>query len=116
MKLADARFSAADGAVVASLSGEIDTSNAGDVGEAVLGALTNEARGLVVDLRSVGYLDSAGIHLLYRLARDVRARGQGLALVLVAPSPTSDALRLAGVERAFKIADTVDGGVAQLAV
>ena len=114
MRLADARFYSADGAVIASLSGEIDSSNAGDLGEALVGALTNEARGLVVDLRSVAYLDSAGIHLLYSVARDVRARGQGLVLVLGTPSPTFDALRLAGVQRAFKIAATVDEGVQQV--
>ena len=114
MRLADAHCSSFNGTVVASLSGEIDASNAGDLGEALTGALTNEALGLVVDLRAVVYLDSAGIHLLYSLARDLRARGQGLALVLARPSATSDALRLAGVERAFNVAGTVDDAVRQL--
>jgi len=99
MKLADVRFSRQAGAVVAHLTGEIDMSNAQELTEAVFGATGNHALGVVLDLTDVEYLDSAGIHLIYRLGDGLRVRGQRLALVIPSTSPVNDALRLAGVRR-----------------
>jgi anti-anti-sigma factor len=62
----------------------------------------------VLDLSGIDYLDSAGIHLLYRLRESVRARGLTFALVVPRESPVFDALRLAGIERHLDVLDTVD--------
>ena len=115
MRLADAKFSAIDGAIIAAVSGEIDASNAGDLGAALTSAVTNDAVGIVLDLGRVRYLDSAGIHLLFRLSGDVGARGQGLALVVPQASAIKEALRLAGAEQSFSIAETVGQGLRSLA-
>lgn len=97
MKLGDVQFSQHEGILVAELSGEIDLSNARRIGEAIVETTSNQERGLVIDLSALHYLDSAGIHLLFRLWEQLRARGQTLALVIPERSASNDALRLAGV-------------------
>jgi len=111
MKLADLRLSRRAGAVVARLTGEVDMSNAQELTDAVLGATTNDALGVVLDLTDVHYLDSAGIHLIYRLEESLRIRGQRLGLVIPATSPVNDALRLAGVCRDGNVFVAVDAAL-----
>jgi anti-anti-sigma factor len=71
--------------------------------------------GVLVDLSSVDYVDSAGIHLLYRLAENLRNRGQTLRAVIPPDSPASDALRLAGIQRHVDVVAEVDEGLRGLA-
>jgi anti-anti-sigma factor len=108
MSLADVQITLARHALIARLSGEIDMSNAEDVGATVIGATPNEASGVVLDLSAVDYLDSAGIYVVYGMRASLQARGQTLILVIPAGSPVHDALRLSGVERPGEIAETVD--------
>ena len=91
---------------VARLSGEIDLSNARSLGDRVEGAVTNRARGLVLDLSGVRYLDSTGLHLVFRLARRLGDRQQALRLVVPRTSRIRRLLLMAGVE---SVADVVDG-------
>jgi anti-anti-sigma factor len=75
-------------ATLATLRGEIDLSNAADVEEQLAAA----ARGtdtLVIDLESLGYIDSSGFGMLERLSRKTKLR--------VAVPPT------AVVHRAFAV-------------
>ncbi len=97
MNLGDVQFTQHDGVLVAELTGEIDLSNAESIGHAIAETSSAQHAGLVLDLSALHYLDSAGIQLLFRLREQLRARGQTLALVIPARSPSSDALRLAGV-------------------
>lgn len=108
------QFSSRGSAVVARLTGELDLSNAEDVGMALAQATPNHAHALVVDLSGVEYLDSAGIQLIYRLREGLRARGQTLQLVIPAASPSNDALRLAGVERHIETIENVDDALGEL--
>jgi anti-sigma B factor antagonist len=113
MKLADVHFSVRNAVGVARLSGEIDLSNAADLATSVIDATPSDVLGVVVDLTEIDYLDSAGIHLIYRLRERLSARGQELRLVIPALSPVNDALRLAGVKRHVAIAETVDDALRQ---
>jgi anti-anti-sigma factor len=106
--LADVQFDSRDRAVVARVTGEVDLSNAAQICDAIGEATPNTALGLVLDLGAVDYLDSAGIHLIYRLRENLRARGQKLMLAMLAQSPVQDSLRLAGVTQHLPIASTVD--------
>lgn len=108
MSLADVQITLARSALIARLSGEIDMSNAEEMGATVIGATPNEASGVVLDLSAVEYLDSAGIYVIYGMRASLQARGQSLVLVMPADSPVHDALRLSGAERPGEIADTVD--------
>lgn len=108
MKLADVERDLRDDILFVKLSGEIDMSNADQLRRGLASMTPNNALGLVLDLADVDYLDSAGIHLVYRLRESLRTRGQDLKLVIPADSVVNDTLRLAGVERGKDIVDSVD--------
>jgi anti-anti-sigma factor len=108
MSLADVQITHVRHALVARLTGEIDMSNAEEMGATVIGATPNEAAGAVVDLSGVDYMDSAGIYVVYGMRASLQARGQTLILVIPAESPVHDALRLSGAERPGEIAETID--------
>lgn len=111
MRLGDVTFERHDNVLVARLAGEVDMSNAEDIGAAVLQSTDNDALGVVLDLGSVQYLDSAGIYVVFGMRSRLRARGQVLRLVVPAGSPVDDALRLAGVQRHVDVVDTVEHGI-----
>jgi anti-anti-sigma factor len=103
-----------EGLLLVRLSGEVDSSNAAELRTAITEATPNDAHGLVLDLASVDYLDSAGIHLLYRLRESLRARSLGLRVVVPPGSVVTDALRLAGVQGAVELDDTVEEALSAL--
>ena len=113
--LADVQFDIRDQVVVARVTGEVDLSNATQICDAIGEATPNTAHGAVLDLGRVGYLDSAGIHLIYRLRENLRARGQKLMLAIPAESPVQDSLRLAGVTQNLPIASSVDEALVSFA-
>ncbi len=93
---------------VVRLTGDVDLSNAEGLGRAIGRAIPNHALMLILDLRKVDFLDSAGIQLIYRLREELRTRAQTLRLVMASTSPTYDALRLAGVARHVDIVETIE--------
>jgi anti-anti-sigma factor len=115
MRLADLQISHLERIVIARVTGEIDMSNSTDLRTAVTEATQNEALGVVLDLSDVSYIDSAGIHLLYRLGEDLRDRGQTLRVVIPSGSPAGDALRLAGIKRHVDVVEELDEGVQAVA-
>jgi anti-sigma B factor antagonist len=115
MRIADLQLSSREGIVIARVSGEIDMSNAADLRAAITEATPNDALGVVLDLSDVGYVDSAGIHLLYRLGEALRNRGQTLRVVIPPESAASDALRLAGIQRHVDVVAELDEGVQAVA-
>lgn len=111
MSLADVQITLARHVLIARLIGEIDMSNADDLGATVIGATPNEAAGVVLDLSAVDYLDSAGIYVVFGIRASLQARGQSLILVIPPESPVHDALRLSGVERTGEVTETVDEAI-----
>lgn len=111
MTLADVQITLVPRGLVAHVSGELDMSNAEDVGATVIGATPTEVAGVVLDLSKTDYLDSAGIYVIYGMRSSLQARGQALILVIPPASPVHDALRLAGTERPGEVAATVEDGL-----
>lgn len=114
MTLADVQISQAPGAIVAHLVGEVDMSNAEDLGAAVIGATPNEAQGVVLDLSGLDYLDSAGIYVIHGMRASLQARGQSLVLVIPTESPVHDALRLSGADRPGEFVQNVEEALGAL--
>jgi anti-anti-sigma factor len=98
-------------AVIAHVTGEIDMSNADDVGEVVVRATPNRALGVVLDLTEVNYLDSAGIYMMFGLRECLVARGQALWVVIPDASPVNDTLKLAGVNRSIDVVQSLVEGL-----
>jgi anti-sigma B factor antagonist len=113
VNLADIRFSDYERVVIARLTGEIDLSNADSIERVIAESTPNHALALILDVSAVDYLDSAGIHLIYKLRENLRARGQALRLVIPADSPANDALRLAGVSRHVDTAGSLESALAE---
>jgi anti-sigma B factor antagonist len=112
--LADVQFDTHADVVVARLQGEVDMSNATDLGAAITARIPSEARGLVLDLDAVDYLDSAGIHVLFELRERLTRRGQEIRLALSPDSPIAMALEYAGVQHTLGAAPTVQDAIAGL--
>ncbi|HKN93529.1 MAG TPA: STAS domain-containing protein [Thermoleophilaceae bacterium] len=85
------------GAIVAVIAGEVDISNAADIGSALEGSVPQRALGLVLDLSQATYIDSAGIHLLFRLGGRLTRRRQQLRVVVPDDAPVRKIVTLAGL-------------------
>jgi anti-anti-sigma factor len=75
----------------------VDISNAADLGSALEGAVPQRALGLVLDLSEATYIDSAGIHLLFRLGGRLTRRRQQLRVVVPDGAPIRKIVNLAGL-------------------
>jgi anti-anti-sigma factor len=93
------------GRTVAHLGGEVDASNAADLGARLLGTLENAGSGLVVDLSDLAYLDSAGIRMVGELAR----RSHGAVRLLLPPeSLLRGIVEIASIEAIAPVVQSLD--------
>jgi anti-sigma B factor antagonist len=98
---------------VVSASGEIDITNAEPFRDVLLSALNAGAAGLVVDMTSTTFLDSAGVTALVRAARRATAADATLRLVVAAP-PVLRVLNLVGIDRLIEVYPSLADAVASL--
>jgi anti-sigma B factor antagonist len=115
MRLADLRIETVGRVVVARLEGEIDLSNATELGGVIADRVPNEALGLVIDLTKVDYVDSAGIHVLFDLRARLRNRGQEIALVVQPGAEIFEALRIAYLPGVVGVFDNLDSATQSIA-
>jgi anti-anti-sigma factor len=99
------------GAIVAHLGGEVDMTNAGQVRDELLGSVPNDVLAVVIDLSGCRYLDSAGIEVVFDMARRLRRRRQELRLSLPPSSPLKRLLDLTEVASAAPVYETLDGAL-----
>ena len=102
-----------EGACVATLAGDVDLAVVDRIGAELDGAAGSSVPALVVDLSGVTYLDSAGVHLLFKLAHRRHAAG-GATRLAVADGPVRRVLELTGVEAALAMDASVDEAIARL--
>lgn len=86
--------------VMAAVEGEIDLSNAPGLLVELSAAVPNGARGLLLDLTGLEFLDSSGVHMLYDVADRLSTRQQRFAVVIEPDAPPRRAIELSGVEPA----------------
>ncbi|HEV2059152.1 MAG TPA: STAS domain-containing protein, partial [Solirubrobacteraceae bacterium] len=92
----------------------------GGVGAAALhGALSHATRagdrGLVLDVNGVGYLDSAGLHLLLDTSRRLAARGQSLRVVVARDAEVARLLEIVDIGQTVPIDASIAEAVDALA-
>lgn len=114
-RIAGFEFSERDGIVVASVEGEIDSSNAAELRLALSERLPSTSSALVLDLSQVTYLDSSGIHLLFDLGRRLAARRQSIRLVVPGAAPMRRVLELCAVDSVAPMDETLDLSLGSLA-
>ena len=98
--LAKLRDEDEDGTPVVVIEGEIDSSNAHDIGDRLRQAISNQDQALVVDLQPTTYIDSAGINVLFQLGTELDERQQRLHLVVASGSPIERMFTIVGLDAA----------------
>jgi anti-sigma B factor antagonist len=114
MPLADLKVESIAGLPVAHVSGEIDRSNAAELGDRVASAIGDQSGGLVVDLSELAFLDSTGIRMLFGLATQLTERQQALRVVVPHGSHLGEILDTVGLKQAAATDHTVGDAVAAL--
>ena len=113
--LASFEASVTDDVVVGVLAGEVDLSNAAELDRAITDAVPNSAKGLVLDLSGLSYIDSSGIRLVLALAGSLRWRGQELVISVPEGSACRRVLDLAGIAVSVTVEATEDAALARFA-
>lgn len=108
MSLVGLKTTTRERVAVAEITGELDMANAENVGSAIIAGIPADARGLVLDLSPVTFLDSVGIAVIVGIRQTLLAREQRLALVIPAASRVSATLRVAGVWEHMQAVETVE--------
>jgi anti-anti-sigma factor len=90
----------------AALAGEIDPSNARDLGRRLTAAVPNDALAVILDLSEVEYMDSSGVQLIFELAERLEARQQQLALVVPEGAPALRVLEIVALDATAPVAAT----------
>jgi stage II sporulation protein AA (anti-sigma F factor antagonist) len=95
-------------ATVVDLSGELDLTNVVDL-EGRLDALAG--RRLVLDLNRVTFLDSAALHMIFRVARRHETR-RPLSICLEPTAPVARTLAIVRMDEVATVSSTIDELVA----
>jgi anti-anti-sigma factor len=104
-----------DDVVVARLTGELDIAGADSTGKRIAEAVPSSARGVVVDMSELEFIDSSGISMLFALARRVGSRRQELRVVAPAGKPVARVLDIVEFDRAAPVHADLDSAVAEIA-
>src|SRR3954467_18063 len=113
--LADVQFEEHAGSPVARIRGEIDMSNASELGLTLQSAVVQASAGLVIDFSQTEYLDSAGLHFIFALGKRLRDRGQRLYLVVPPGSPVGTVLDIVSVDSLAPRCETLEVALERLA-
>ena len=105
-----------DDLVIAAIDGEVDPSNARNLGRDLTEAVPNDAMGVVLDLTEVEYLDSSGVQMVFELAERLDARQQRLAVVVPEGAPSRAVLDIVSVDAIAALVGTRDEAVQRLSV
>jgi anti-anti-sigma factor len=112
--LADVQFEDHAGSPIARIRGEIDMSNAGELGVTLQNSVVQSAAGLVIDFSETEYLDSAGLHFVFELGKRLRDRGQRLYLVVPQASPVSAVLDIVNVDSLAPRCESLEAALERL--
>jgi anti-anti-sigma factor len=109
--LADVRFEREDGIVIATLTGEVDMSNATSIRQQIVGSVTPDDDAVVVDLSELAFMDSAGLHSLVELGTVLDERRQQLLLCVPPGSTMERAVQIIGLPRAVSVHPSRDDAI-----
>jgi anti-anti-sigma factor len=101
--LAELELESHSGQPVARLSGELDASNADRLATPIYEFVSNHEPGLVIDLTSVGYIDSAGVRLLFDLADRLDRRQLELHVVATVDTHVSEVLDVVAIDDVARV-------------
>lgn len=91
--------------LVFTLEGEIDLANVALVDAEIADGIDERSR-IVIDLTATSYIDSAGLRMLFALARTV---GERLTIVLPETSPLRRVVSMVGLTKVATLVDSLPG-------
>lgn len=97
--------------LIATVEGEIDASNVHELGEQLRALVPHDGRSLVIDLSATGYVDSAGLNLIFALGTELAGRRQQLRVVVPDDSPISRTIEITGLDRAVPVDTTLESAL-----
>jgi anti-anti-sigma factor len=97
--------------VVARLTGELDLAGAPHANETITGAVPTSARGLVVDLTELEFIDSSGVSMLFGIARQLSSRRQRVHVAALPEGPVARVLELVDFQRAAPVHPDREGAL-----
>ena len=89
------------------VTGELDLTNADDL-EKRLQRIVVDAPGLVVDLNKVTFVDSAALHVLFRIGRELEDASKDFGVVLASSAPIAKTVELVRLEDTARIGPTLE--------
>ena len=101
--MADVRLEREEDAVVATLTGEVDMSNATSVRQTISEFVTPADQAVIVDVSELAFMDSAGLHSLIELSAILDERRQQLLLCVPRDSQIARAIDIVGLPRAVSV-------------
>ncbi len=104
----DVSVSEADGVTVVVVNGELDTNSAPIAQQEIL-PLAAAGVKMVLDMRQVPYMSSAGIRMLLSTYRTVTSNGGKVVLVGLAPD-VQETMSITGFLKFFQTHDTLEAG------
>ncbi len=97
--------------VIASLSGDVDMSNTASLSAALTAAMDGDSTALLLDLTAVRYLDSAGVQMVFDIARRLEVGRRGFGLVVEESSPVRSVLKITRVEDVASLWASAEEGI-----
>lgn len=104
-----------DDVVVVRLAGELDISVAVLTGRRITEAVPTSARGVVVDMTGLEFMDSSGVSMLFALARQVGSHRQQLRVVAPLGKPVARVLEIVEFDRAAPVHTALEQAVEEIA-
>jgi anti-anti-sigma factor len=114
MNLARVELTEHGRALVVTVEGEIDLSNADQIRDDVSRAVPRDAVGVALDLTGTTYIDSSGIRFLFDLAQRLHARRQQLVLVVNDQALVRRVIVLTKLDDAVPLHERLDDALAAL--
>lgn len=100
--------------MVATLRGDVDLGATPRIRERLHAEVETNVDGVIVDLTGVGFLDSAGLDLLFALSRRLRERGRHMAIVIPEGAFLDRLLVLSEIGRVAVVHRSVEGALDSL--
>lgn len=93
--------------LVGTIEGDVDLASARDLSTEILRGVPSDARGLVLDLTTVRYLDSTGVSMLLELHRSLDSRRQRMSVVVPTTSHLWRLFEITGLRSILRIGATL---------
>jgi anti-anti-sigma factor len=100
-------------AALVELTGELDLTNADDL-ERRLEELSAAASGLVLDLNRILFLDSAALHVLFRLARRLELDRKAFGIVVAPTALVAKTVAIVNLDKATTVRPSLEAVLAEL--